>query len=869
MAINLTINGNSYSFPEPDDTDWGQNVTDWATAVTGGMLQKAGGTFTLTAELDFGATYGLKSAYYKTRSSNIASAGEFRLARTDTVTYRNAANDGDLELGVNASDQLTFDGSSIVPTVVTVSDTTTIDLTLTGTALSADVKSDSITNTQINSSAAIAYSKLDLSDSIVNADINSSAAIAYSKLDLTGGVVNADVDASAAIAYSKLNLTGSIVNADVDASAAIAQSKLDLSITNSEVDASAAIAYSKLDLSGSIVNADIDASAAIVYSKLDLSGSIVNADVDASAAIAQSKLSLAITDSEVAAGAAIAYDKMEPLTANRVLTSNGSGDLAVSSQVSVSELNYLNGVTANLQTQLDNRLELAGGTMTGDLTLAGDPDSALKAATKQYVDNAVQGLKAKQSVRVATTANGTFASAFDNGSTVDGVSLSTGDRILIKNQTDETQNGIYEVQASGAPSRTADADTWDELVAAFVFVESGTANPDTGWVCTTNPGGTLGVNDVTFVQFSSAGIVTTDDEGIIKTGNELSLDLDGSTLSKSGSGIKVADGGIANTQIDASAAIAQSKLALSITNSEVDAGAAIAYSKLALSNSIDNADINSSAAIAQSKLALDITDSEVNASAAIAQSKLALDITNSEINASAAIAYSKLDLTGNIVNADINASAAIAQSKIALDITNSEINAAAAIAFSKMENLTASRALVSDGSGDVSVSAVTATELGYLDGVTSNIQTQINGALTNPMDAVGQVIYGGASGVATKLAAGTTGQVLTSSGAGAPTWETPSGSISVVAISSNVTLTNNSVNLVDTSSARSLTLPSPVSGARITVKDADGTANTNNITIVRDGSENIEGVAASRILQTNWGCWTFFSDGTDWFIING
>ena len=140
----------------------------------------------------------------------------------------------------------------------------------------------------------------------------------------------------------------------------------------------------------------------------------------------------------------------------------------------------------------------------------------------------------------------------------------------------------------------------------------------------------------------------------------LSLLLDGGTLTKSASGLKV--GQIANAEISNSAAIAQSKLDLAITNTEVAAGAAIAQSKLALA--ITNSEVDASAAIAQSKLALAITNSEVDASAAIAQSKLALAITNSEVDASAAIAQSKLALA--ITNSEVAAGAAIAQSKLAL-----------------------------------------------------------------------------------------------------------------------------------------------------------------------------------------------------------
>lgn len=225
MAIALTVNGVTYDYPETDDVDWGPDATDWAAAVTSGMLQKAGGLFQLLAEADFGTTYGLKSVYYKTRTANPADSGQFRLARADVINWRNQANSGNLSLGVSASNVLQFNGVDIQSTL-SVSDTSTIDLTFTSDTLSADIIAGSITNSLINASAAIAYSKLNLATSIVNADINASAAIAYSKLNLSASIVNADISSSAAIAYSKLSLTGSIVNADISASAAIAFSKL-------------------------------------------------------------------------------------------------------------------------------------------------------------------------------------------------------------------------------------------------------------------------------------------------------------------------------------------------------------------------------------------------------------------------------------------------------------------------------------------------------------------------------------------------------------------------------------------------------------------------------------------------------------------
>lgn len=162
-------------------------------------------------------------------------------------------------------------------------------------------------------------------------------------------------------------------------------------------------------------------------------------------------------------------------------------------------------------------LLLSGGTLTGALTLNADPTNPLHAATKQYVDNAVQGLDAKASVLCATTANITLS----GNQTIDGIVTVNGNRVLVKNQTTASQNGIYLANAAGW-TRATDADTWDELVAAFVFVEQGTTNADTGWVCNVDAGGTLGTTNVNFVQFSGGGSYTAG-TGLNLTGNQFSL----------------------------------------------------------------------------------------------------------------------------------------------------------------------------------------------------------------------------------------------------------------------------------------------------------------------------------------------------------
>ena len=159
------------------------------------------------------------------------------------------------------------------------------------------------------------------------------------------------------------------------------------------------------------------------------------------------------------------------------------------------------------------------------ITNLADPTADADAANKGYVDGVAQGLDVKDSVVATTTANGTLSTAFANGQSIDGVTLQTGDRILIKNQTTASQNGIYNVNASGAPSRATDMGTGSNAAGAFVFVEQGTVNAENGFTCTSDTGSAVvGTNNLTFAQFSGAGQIIAGN-GIGKTGNELFADL--------------------------------------------------------------------------------------------------------------------------------------------------------------------------------------------------------------------------------------------------------------------------------------------------------------------------------------------------------
>jgi hypothetical protein len=140
---------------------------------------------------------------------------------------------------------------------------------------------------------------------------------------------------------------------------------------------------------------------------------------------------------------------------------------------------------------------------TTSVTLPGDPSSALHAVTKQYVDGIAANLGKRARVRAATTANITIATALNNGDTLDGVTLATGDQVLVKNQTTSGENGVYVVGTS--PARAAEFDSWDEHPGTLIAVAEGTANNDTVWLCTANFGGTLGTTAITYSQITTGG----------------------------------------------------------------------------------------------------------------------------------------------------------------------------------------------------------------------------------------------------------------------------------------------------------------------------------------------------------------------------
>tara|TARA_R100000322_G_scaffold127754_1_gene84103 strand:- start:35 stop:1198 length:1164 start_codon:yes stop_codon:yes gene_type:complete len=215
------------------------------------------------------------------------------------------------------------------------------------------------------------------------------------------------------------------------------------------------------------------------------------------------------------------FDKSTSQTANRVLAApNGSNGAPTFRALVAADIPTLTAAkVSDFDTQVrTNRVDqLADATST----VSGvTPTADAHFATKGYVDGVSQGLDIKEAVKVATTANITLSGT----QTIDGVSVSADERVLVKNQSTATENGLYLCKAS-TWARTDDLATGDDASSVFVFVDQGTVNADNGFVCSTNKGSAVvGTNNLAFTQFSGAGQITAGD-GLDKSGNTLSLDL--------------------------------------------------------------------------------------------------------------------------------------------------------------------------------------------------------------------------------------------------------------------------------------------------------------------------------------------------------
>ena len=392
--------------------------------------------------------------------------------------------------------------------------------------------------------------------------------------------------------------------------------------------------------------------------------------------------------------------------------------------VSDTEIGYLNGVTSAIQTQIDGKLALAGGTMTGHLTLSGAPESALHAVTKSYVDNIATGLNFHPAVHFATSTNittdynngtdglGATLTAMSNGAigTVDGHQAVLNDRVLVKAQTDAKQNGIYYVSNAGGSSskwvltRALDADnspTGEIAYGDFCFVQNGTLAGGYGYIVTTTGTIAIGTTDINYTQFNAGQSVVA-----------------GNGLTEPSAGTLAID-----TTITADLSTAQTLTNKTLTSPKL------------------NEDV-----------ALTATATELNTLDGITASTAELNILDGATLSTTELNY--VDGVTSAIQTQLNSKQAIVSG-----VSDTEIGYLDGVTSAIQTQLDAKLATSTAASTyQPLVSGVSDTEIGYLDGVTSSIQTQLDGKA--PSDVIPDVSVATTLNTYTAFSAQPTSQVM-------------------------------------------------------------------------------------------------------------
>ena len=340
--------------------------------------------------------------------------------------------------------------------------------------------------------------------------------------------------ASDSVNSSKI-VDGSIVNADVNASAAIDATKIhDGTISNTE--------FGYLNGVTSAIQTQIDSKLTASNNLTDL-GNVSTARTNLGVAIG-SDVQAYDADLAALAGVTSASDKVPYFTGSGtadVATFTAAGRALVDDADASAQRTTLG--LGTISTQDANNVSISGGSVTG----LGSPSVASDAATKNYVDQAIAGLRTRIIAEAATTANIDLTADLQNGDTLDGVTLVTGDRVLVKDQTDATANGLYIVVASGTASRDPEHDTIAELSGGMVVINQGTVNDNKIFLCTTDSDATIGVSNITYTVITPANVGTVTSVGLNDAGSS-EFTITNSPITSSGN-MTIAVNSIAATKI--------------------------------------------------------------------------------------------------------------------------------------------------------------------------------------------------------------------------------------------------------------------------------------------------------------------------------
>ena len=389
---------------------------------------------------------------------------------------------------------------------------------------------------------------------------------------------------------------------------------------------------------------------------------------------------------------------------------------------------------------MDNTITAAKLVLSDNFSFAGsvsvpDPTADGHAANKGYVDGLIQGLHPKEAVRVLSKSNVDISSA---PATIDGVTMGEKDRVCLTNQSTATENGIYKYSSSGsAMSRTGDADSFKKLQSAYFFVKEGTS-ADEGFVQTAELTSFAGQ---TYVQFSSAGNIVAGN-GLAKSGNTLSVNVDGSSLEINADSLRVKASGITNAMLNGS--IENSKLsnsAITIAGASTSLGGTITADAIAgaiSAGGIANAKLaNSSVSFGGVSVALGASDATPAFDLAdatnyptsslvgtISNAQLAGSIANAKLaNSAITIAESSISLGGSISAASILGASdtdSLPEGSGSLYFTNARAQAAITVADSSEVDLSISSGQISAALKSDSVALSKVSYQGYYESFTAN-----------------------------------------------------------------------------------------------------------------------------------------------------
>lgn len=423
---------------------------------------------------------------------------------------------------------------------------------------------------------------------------------------------------------------------------------------------------------------------------------------------------------------------------------NNTGGTGNALDLTVAQVNTMLGdILANGTVPFTGSQSLGGFNITNSAA----PVNPNDLTTKAYVDNFINATSWKTAVLVATTANITLSGE----QTIDGF-LTSASRVLVKNQTAPAENGIY-VSAAGAWTRSTDMDSWAEVPAAATFVQEGTINADIGYVCTSQPGGTLGTTAITWVMFSSAGAYSADN---------VTLQLISGVFS-------IKNNGVSNTQLAQMAAHTYKGNNTGSTANALDVTSTQLTADLNLFSSTLQGLVPASGGGTTNFLRADGTfaappgaTSGTVTSVALADSTALFNITGSPVTTSGTLTLASFQSKAqNTFFAAPNGSAGAPTFRliVAADVPTLNQNTTGTAS-----NVTGVVAIANGGTGQT-------TKAAAFDAL-------------SPMTTGGDLIYGGAAGTGTRLANGSAGQVLTSGGTTvAPTWTTPTtGTVTSVAL---------------------------------------------------------------------------------------